>query len=171
NPAIGNPAIGNQTVTDANYTVVNTGNTAASYAVKLFGTQPAGTSLQLILSKLYSTPTQQNCQLAPKTQNVILANIPNPVFTALGSLGDPNLSDPSTTNATIALGPGESGVITVRGNVASVAAMQQIAAQLTPVVVAHAANTLDAINGIAQPPATLTLLTISFPDGIAGVSY
>src|SRR6185437_13660323 len=47
NPAIANPAIANQTVTDASYTITNNGNTVGSYAVKLFGTQPAGTSLQL----------------------------------------------------------------------------------------------------------------------------
>ncbi|MCI0351168.1 MAG: putative Ig domain-containing protein [Acidobacteriales bacterium] len=171
NPAITNPAIVNQTVTDANYTVVNTGNTAASYAVKLFGTQPAGTSLQLILSKLYRTPAQQNCQLALETENVVLASIPDPVLTPLATLGDPNLADPAITNATLSLAPGEAGVITIRGNVGSAAAMQQPVAQLTPVVVAHAANTLDGLNGITQPPATLTILTTTFVDGIAGVSY
>ena len=171
NPAIGNPAIANQTVTDANYTVVNTGNTAASYAVKLFGTQPAGTSLQLILSKLYSTPNQQNCQLGQKTQYVVLANIPDPVFTPSATLGDPNLTDASTTNSTISLAPGESGVITIRGTVGSIADMQQLVTQVTPVVVAHAANTLDGLNGITQPPATLTILTTSFLDGVSGVLY
>src|SRR6185312_5229423 len=79
NPAIANPAIANQSVTDASYTVTNNGNTVGSYAVKLFGTQPAGTNLQLILSKLYAVPIQQNCQLTLQVQNVVLASIPDPV--------------------------------------------------------------------------------------------
>ena len=168
NPAIANPAIANQSVTDANYTVTNTGNTVGSYAVKLTGTQPTGTSLQLILTKLYPVPIQQNCQLTLQVQSVILASIPNPVFESATQLADPELGNASTTNATLSLGPGETGVVTLRGNVSSLAAMQNIVSTVTPVIVSHAANT-----GSTVPSATLAIITGSgtLPSGAVGGPY
>jgi putative Ig domain-containing protein len=168
NPAIANPAIANQTVTDASYTITNNGNTVGSYAVKLFGTQPAGASLQLILSKLYATPTSQNCQLVPQVQNVVLVSIPDPVIEGAGQLGDPEIPNSSTKNATLNLRPGETGVVTLRSNVASAAALQDIVNNVTPVIVSHAANT-----GATTPPATLAITTANgpLPAGIAGITY
>ncbi|HEX7286114.1 MAG TPA: putative Ig domain-containing protein [Candidatus Angelobacter sp.] len=168
NPAIANPAIANQAVTDANYTVTNNGNTVGSYAVKLFGTQPAGTSLQLILSKLYPVPIQQTCQLALQIQTVVLASIPDPVFETANQLPDPELANSSTKNATFSLGPGETGVVTLRGNTGSLAAMQDIVSAVTPVIVSHASNT-----GTVIPPATLAITTASgaLPNGAEGTSY
>jgi hypothetical protein len=168
NPAIANPAIANQSVTDANYTVTNTGNTVGSYAVKLTGTQPAGTNLQLILTKLYPVPIQQNCQLTLQVQSIVLASIPNPVFESASQLADPELGNANTTNATLSLGPGETGVVTLRGNVSSLAGMQNIVSTVTPVIVSHAANT-----GSAVPPATLAIITGSgaLPSGAVGSTY
>jgi hypothetical protein len=168
NPAIANPAIANQTVTDASYTVVNNGNTVGSYAIKLFGTQPAGSSLQLILSKLYATPSSQNCQLTSNFQNIVLVSVPDPVIESATQLGDPELPNSSTKNATLNLRPGETGVVTLRSNVGSVAALQDILNNITPVVVSHAINT-----GGQAPPATLTITTTSgpLPAGISGITY
>ena len=168
NPAIANPAIANQSVTDASYTVTNNGNTVGSYVVKLFGTQPAGTNLQLILSKLYPVPIQQNCQLTLQVQNVVLASIPDPVFEPATQLPDPELGNSSTKNATFALGPGETGVVTLRGNVSSLAAMQNIVNAVTPVIVSQASNT-----GTTVPPATLAITTSSgaLPSGAVGTPY
>src|SRR6185312_9077338 len=168
NPAIANPAIANQSVTDASYTVTNNGNTVGSYAVKLFGTQPAGTNLQLILSKLYPVPIQQNCQLTLQVQNVVLASIPDPVFEPATQLADPELANSSTKNATFALGPGETGVVTLRGNVTSATAMQNIVNAVTPVIVSHASNT-----GTNVPPATLAITTTNstLPSGAVGSAY
>ncbi len=168
NPAIANPAIANQTVTDASYTIVNNGNTVGSYAIKLFGTQPAGTSLQLILSKLYATPGSQNCQLTPNVQNVVLVSVPDPVIESADQLGDPELPNSSTKNATLNLRPGETGIVTLRSNVGSAAALQDIVDNITPVVVSHAVNT-----GGGAPPATLAITTSNgpLPAGISGVTY
>jgi len=168
NPDIANPDIANQTVTDANYTVTNTGNTVGSYAVKLFGTQPAGTTLQLILSKLYPVPIQQNCQLTLHVQNVVLASIPNPVFEPASQLPDPELANPSTKNATFSLGPGDTGIVTLRGNLGSLADMEDLVSKVTPVIVSHASNT-----GAVIPPATLAITTASgaLPGGVAGTNY
>src|SRR5215472_14704788 len=169
NPAIGNPAIGNQSVTDATYQVTNAGNTTTSYAVKLFqkAPLPAGVNLQLILTKQYLVPSAQNCNLVQQIQNVILANVPNPVFTPAGSLGDPDLPDPAVTNATLALEPGEGGQVVIRANVSDPNVMQNLlAGALTPVVVAHPANT-----GFATPPATLAILSSALPDAVVGQPY
>ena len=169
NPAIANPAIANQSVTDATYQVTNAGNTTTSYAVKLFqkAPLPAGVNLQLILTKQYLLPVAQGCNLLQQIQNVVVASIPNPVFTPAGSLGDPNLPDPAVTNATLALEPGESGQLVIRANVSDPNVMQSIlASAFTPVVVAHPANT-----GFATPPATLAILSSTLPDGITSNAY
>jgi Putative Ig domain len=169
NPAIGNPAIGNQSVIDATYQVTNTGNTTTSYAAKLFqkAPLPAGVSLQLILTRQYLLPFAQGCNLVEQIQNVIVASVPNPVFTPAANLGDPDLQDPAVTNATLALGPGETGQIVIRANVSDPNLMQNlVTSAFTPVVVAHTANT-----GSATPPATLAILSATLPDGVIGNTY
>jgi hypothetical protein len=169
NPSIANPSIANQSVTDATYQVTNAGNTTTSYAVKLFqkAPLPAGVNLQLILTKQYLLPVAQGCNLLQQIQNVIVANVPNPVFTPAASLGDPDLPDPAVTNATLALEPGEAGQLVIRANVSDPNVMQSLlAGAFTPVVVAHPANT-----GFATPPATLAILSSSLPDAVAGRPY
>jgi hypothetical protein len=169
NPAITNPAITNSSITDASYPLTNTGNTTTSYAVKLFqrAPLPTGVQLQLILVKQYLTPIANGCDLAQSTQNIVVADVPNPVFTPAASLGDPNLPDPAITNATIALAPGETSQVVIRANVGNAADMQSLVLNnLAPVGVAHPANT-----GIAFPPATLTILSLTLPDGVVGAPY
>jgi hypothetical protein len=169
NPAITNPAITNTSITDASYPLTNTGNTTTSYAVKLFQRAPlaSGVQLQLILVKQYLTPIANGCDLAQSTQNIVVADVPNPVFTPAASLGDPNLPDPAITNATIALAPGETGQVVIRANVGNAADMQNLVLNnLAPVGVAHPANT-----GIAFPPATLTILSLTLPDGVVGTPF
>ena len=169
NPAIANPAIANQSVTDATYPVTNAGNTTTSYAVKLFqkAPLPAGVNLQLILTKQSLVPVAQGCDLKQQIQNIVVASIPNPVFTPAGSLGDPDLPDPSVTNATIALNPGETGQLIIRANVSDPAVMQNLLSNtLVPVAVAHPANT-----GVAIPSATLAILSSTLADGVVGTTY
>jgi putative Ig domain-containing protein len=169
NPAITNPAITNTSITDASFPLTNTGNTTTSYAVKLFqrAALPAGVQLQLIVVKQYLTPIANGCDLAQSTQNIVVADVPNPVFTPVATLGDPNLPDPAITNATIALAPGETSQIIVRANVGNAVDMQNLVLNnVTPVSVSHSSNT-----GTASPPATLTILSVTLPDGVVGVSY
>jgi hypothetical protein len=169
NPSIANPSIANQSVTDATYQVTNAGNTTTSYAVKLFqkAPLPAGVNLQLILTKQYLLPVAQGCNLLQQIQNVVVANIPNPVFTPASSLGDPDLPDPAVTNATLALEPAEIGQLVIRANVSDPNVMQNLlSSAFTPVVVAHPANT-----GVAIPSATLTILSSTLPDGITSNNY
>ncbi len=168
NPAILNPAMADQTTTDATYTIVNNGNTTGSYAIKLFGTQPTGTTLQLILSKSYLTPTSQNCQLASQSQITTQVSVPDPVVENAATVGDPEIPNSSTKNATINLRPGETALVTLRANVTTAAALQDIVNNVSPVVVSHAANT-----GAVTPPATLVITTTNatLNAGVVGVGY
>jgi hypothetical protein len=169
NPAITNPAITNTSITDASYPLTNIGNTTTSYAVKLFqrAPLPAGVNLQLIVVKQYLTPIANGCNLAQSTQNIVVADVPSPVFTPAANLGDPNLPDPAITNATIALAPGETSQIIIRANVGNATDMQNLVLNnVTPVAVSHPSNT-----GVSVPPATLTILSVTLPDGVVGVAY
>ncbi len=127
NPDIANPDIANSSLTDVTWTMVNNGNTTAAYNVNLFlaqqtqklcaaGQDPNSTgciSTQLILRKLYTTPAAIGCELGVQSRNVLLANIENPQFVLPGQQL-PDQNDPSLTNATLWLAPGESAKITLR---------------------------------------------------------
>jgi hypothetical protein len=127
NPDISNPDISNTTLTDVSWTVTNDGNTSASFNVNLFlaqatskicanGQTPTDNgciATQLVLHKSYTTPTTTGCTLQVQTQNVLVANIPNPRFVTPGTqAAAPN--DPSPSNATLWLAPGETARITLR---------------------------------------------------------
>ena len=127
NPAITNPAItntlpGDGIVTDVTWTVKNDGSASSAYIVELIGKQiPPGLQSQLILHKRYVTPapTSQNsagdhaCEVAYRTEDVVLANIPNPAITNTAT-GTPAITNPAITNATMALPPGEEAFVTLR---------------------------------------------------------
>ena len=127
NPDISNPDISNTSLTDVTWTVTNNGNTASSFNVNLFlaqatskicadGQSPTDNgciATQLVLSKAYSTPTTTGCEIQVQTQNILLANIANPHFVTPGTAASAS-NDPSATNATMWLGPGETARITLR---------------------------------------------------------
>jgi hypothetical protein len=161
NPNISNPNISNQSISDATYTVTNTGNTSASYRVKLVGNAPSNVHLQLIVSKASQTPISVNCQLLQEQQNVVLANVDNPVFEEASNLTDPNIPDPRVSNATFSLRPGEQALITLRGTT-DLATMQSITTQTAPVAIPHAAQTYAA-------PLFVTIA--SLPDATYGAAY
>jgi hypothetical protein len=127
NPDIANPDITNASLTDVTWTMTNNGNTTAAFNVNLFlaqqtdklcqsGQNPdvAGCiAAQLILRKVYATPTAVDCRLQVETRNVVLANIRNPRFVTPGT-GVTEQNDPSAENATLWLAPGETAKITLR---------------------------------------------------------
>ncbi len=118
NPDIENPDIENGTISDVTWTVSNTGNTTSAFNVNLFLANtgvPTGLNTQLIIYKTYKTPVvaPNGCDLRVETRNVLLYNVPNPNFVTPGE-GLPDQNDPSDTNATLSLAPGEVGRITLR---------------------------------------------------------
>jgi hypothetical protein len=167
NPNVSNVNVSNQTISDASYTITNTGNTTHSYHVQLVGEDPAGTPIQLILTKPYATPASVSCELGVESHDATLASIPTPLVVPPGDLGDPNIPDPSQANATLSLAPGETAVVTIRGRT-DVDGMREVISQLAPAVVAHGHN------GALHPYATILLVTSSnedLPVATVGVSY
>jgi uncharacterized repeat protein (TIGR01451 family) len=119
NPDIENPNILNGTITDISWNVSNDGNTTSAFNVNLFLAQagiPAGIKTQLILRKIYKTPVTaaNGCDLKFETRNILIANIPNPVFITPESGSVPDQNDPSQYNATMWLAPGDDAEITLR---------------------------------------------------------
>lgn len=142
---ISNLNISNTPVTDTTYAVTNSGNTSHSYRVALFGNNPGNTPLQLIVSKNSTTPTSVGCTLQNVPQGVVVTTVGNaPVATSLADATNPNIVDSSASNATMALAPGETAFLTLRGALTP-DQMAQLTRSLTPVVTAHGANTFAAL--------------------------
>jgi hypothetical protein len=169
NANISNANISNAPVTDATYTITNAGNTTGSYAVKLAGNAPTNANLQLILSKAYQTPTNLNCQLALQTQIVPVVNVNSPVVQGFSAaaLADPAITDPTIPNATVTLAPGESALVTIRGNLDPVA-MQNVPTLLAPVVTAHEADTNSDTRKVVI---ALFIPSSTLPSGTVNVPY
>ena len=124
NPDIENPDIENGTISDVTWTVSNTGNTTSAFNVNLLlanaaptcvAGQPCELRTQLIVYKTYKTPVldPNGCDLRTETRNLLLFNKPNPNFITPGQ-GLPDQNDPSDSNATLWLAPGEIGRVTLR---------------------------------------------------------
>ncbi len=124
NPDIENPDIENGTISDVTWTVSNTGNTTSAFNVNLLlasaaptcvAGQPCELRTQLIVYKVYKTPVldPNGCDLRTETRNLLLFNKPNPNFITPGE-GLPDQNDPSDSNATLWLAPGEVGRVTLR---------------------------------------------------------
>ncbi len=167
NPDITNPDIVNGAISDLTWTMQNNGNTTTAYNVNLFLAQQniQGLKYQLILHKTYNTPVAVGCDLKEQRNRVLVANIPNPQFVSpTGTFVDQN--DPSLTNPTLWLAPGEAGWITLRvvnpeksGDTVIVNGVpvdskiaQAVVATVTPVVVAQPVGTPEVALGQTEPP-------------------
>lgn len=186
NPNAPNADITNASIFDAIYTVTNTGNTSASYHVKLVGNNPNNIPLQLGVNKTYQTPTsstyvtptgQTSCQLTTENHNNVQALINNPPILSPTNLSDPDVQDPSSGNTTFALFPGESALIVLRGYFASYgdpnaafAAFKTLITQTVPVVASHAANT-NTNTIVVSSPLLITTTNASFTQGVVGQTY
>jgi hypothetical protein len=114
NPDIQNPDLQNGAVNDYSVDVTNNGNTTSAFQIKVDTTGDTSQFFfQLIGRRVYKTPAADGCTLTQRGQNQILFNINNP---DLGPLPDGFLSpnDPSPTNATVLLAPGETIKVTLR---------------------------------------------------------
>ncbi|TAK12921.1 MAG: hypothetical protein EPO35_10865 [Acidobacteria bacterium] len=159
NPDISNPDISNGALTDVTWTIVNTGNTTASFNVNLFLANAAaklgGVKTQLIVHKTYTTPIANECTLKTQTQTVLVANVPNPVFQAPGTSTPFDPTNPAVTNTTVWLEPGGTSKITLRlvdPNPADDVKIDPVR-DVTPVITAEPKNTED-IGTPVLPPAT-----------------
>src|SRR6185369_1284817 len=90
---ISNLNISNTPVSDATYAVVNSGNTAHSYRVALYGNNPNNVPLQVIVTKNSTTPTSASCVLLNQPQSVVVSNVNAALISAdLASATNPNIS-------------------------------------------------------------------------------
>jgi len=169
NPDITNPDITNTSlydVSEASSTVTNTGNTSSSYNVNVLGTDPlpasfgagGGSFLQLIVTKNYITQTIQGCSEIPQVTNLVVANITKPVIkdisntlpadtdAAVAAATTPDSTTGAISNVTVPLQPGESARVRVRVFQKKSDTVQFHPNQsLSPVAVAHGANTNNAV--------------------------
>jgi Putative Ig domain len=177
NQDIANQDLANASLSDAIWSAKNDGNTLASYSVKLLQNvaAPDGFNVQLIVYKTNTPLVARECTLGNQRQTLVLANVVNPIFTSPTDLTSTGITDPSKTNATVVLAPGEEVRIAVRvldpdrrDNV-----IYDIAKGLSPVLVAHGVNSTDARSGGRRPPITLVITNTmnSLPTALKSRSY
>ena len=172
NPDIANPDIANGSVSDTSWDTSNTGNTTASYSVKLLqtGAIPSAYKLQLLLHSTYRTPIASGCDLKTERHENLIGNFPHPTISTLANLANPDLTNPVVP--TLYIAPHDTAKITVRVVDPFHKGLTIDASQfLTPVVVAHAINTADLNSPNAQPPIALIITTGTLADGSAATAY
>ena len=128
NPDITNPDITNSSLTDVTWSVVNKGNTATSYQIKLLLADAkrrnllrSGAKLQLVVTKsTVAAALGADCKPVPSTQNTLVANIIDPAFVdpsnsqQFSTVVNPDITNPDITNTTVALAPGDTAYVTLR---------------------------------------------------------
>ena len=170
NQNISNQNISNQPFTDANYAVVNSGNTTHSYRVSLYGNNPYNKPLQLIATKNSQTPVAVGCTLQSLPQSSVVTQGDAVIAPTLAAATNPNIADGSPANTTVSLAPGETVFLTLRGQLTH-AQMVDLIGRLSPVVTAHGANTGQSAADFAL------LLTIqasggtTLPAAVVGTPY
>jgi uncharacterized repeat protein (TIGR01451 family) len=171
NADIENTPFADVPLTDVTWSVTNTGNTTTAFNVNLFLSQAAptaGVKVQLILHKSYLTPAAVSCDLKVRSNTVLIANITKPDFVTPDSGGVPDPNSPVGNNATLWLGPGETGKFTLRirdidptnnvtivndkGESISIDAAFVPGVSVTPIVVAQEIGTADLEAGVTVPP-------------------
>jgi hypothetical protein len=180
NPDLTNPNltftdISANSLTDATWKLTNRGNTTASFKVRLVtpGPVPANFKIQLLVNKSYAYPavslTSASCQLTQLNQNILVANILNPVFFSPTSpdLTNPDLTNPDPANATVTLEPGEIARISLRiwaPTKAQAVAFATSAVQ--PVVISQGVST-----GATGVSVALAITTLTLPGGAVSSAY
>jgi hypothetical protein len=114
NADIENADIENGSVADYSIDLKNDGNTATGYQVKFAVTGDTSPYLfQLIGRRVYKTPTAVGCEIKEAGQNQIFFNV-NLTAADLQPGAPPNPLDPSPTNTTVLVQPGEHIKVTLR---------------------------------------------------------
>ena len=167
NPDVDNADLVNGGLTDTTWTMTNRGNTAASYAVKLLLNRslPPGFLSQLIVHRVYQTPSVQGCDLKQQTQNVLLVNLPDPSFAQGPDVSNPDVDNPDVDNVTVAIPPGEQIRVTLRvydPNRFDAQTFDAVAA-VTPAMVSHSVDTVALAQGETTPKVAAPLLPTPEP--------
>ncbi len=169
---ISNLNISNVPESDSTYAVVNSGNTAHSYRIALYGNNPYGNvPLQVIVTKNSTTPASVSCVLLNQPQSVVVSNVNDALISPdLASATNPNISDSSVSNSTMALAPGETAFVTLRAALTP-EQMAELTRSLTPVVTAHGTNTNGSAPDFAALLSIQTAGGTTLPAALVGTSY
>jgi hypothetical protein len=170
NPNISNPNISNAPYTDANYAVVNTGNTTHSYRIALYGNNPNAVPLKVIATKNSQTPVAVGCTLQSQPQSTVLTEADGNLAGTLADATNPDIADGSANNATVSIAPGETVFLTLRGQL-SHDDMVELIRHLTPVITAHGANTGAAFSDFALLLSIQTAGGTTLPAAVVGTPY
>ncbi len=170
NPNISNPNISNAPYTDANYAVVNTGNTTHSYRIALYGNNPNAVPLKVVATKNSQTPVAVGCTLQSLPQSTVLTEADGNLAGTLADATNPDIADGSANNATVSIAPGETVFLTLRGQL-SHDDMVELTRHLTPVITAHGANTGAAFSDFALLLSIQTAGGTTLPAAVVGTPY
>lgn len=177
NQDLANQDLANASISDATWTVENNGNTSTTYSVKLLQNVvvPSGFTTQLILTTTNMSLVSRNCTLGFQRQTLVIANVNSPVYTSAQDLASTGIGDPTKTNATITLAPGQEAKLTIRvvDPNRSDAVTFDISKGISPVLVAHGVNSVDARGGSKRTPLTLVITTTmnALPEALKSRSY
>jgi hypothetical protein len=170
NQNISNQNISNAPYSDANYAIVNSGNTAHSYRVTLYGNNPNNIPLQVIVTKNSQAPAAVNCTIQSVPQSSVLAQADGTIAASLSDATNPKIPDGTSGNVTVAIAPGETVFLTLRGQ-ATKDQMVDLTRQLSPVITAHGANTNGAAPDFALLLSIQTTGGTTLPVAVVGTPY
>jgi uncharacterized protein YjbI with pentapeptide repeats len=174
NPDLTNPDLTNNTLTDGTYKITNTGNTTAPYTVRLIKKTdlPQGYKLQLIVYKVYTTPSAKGCTLLETTHNQLVANIVNPNFSDVSQIGTVDLTNPDPSNVSLYLEPGQQARVTVRVLApTNTAGADFVMTAVKPAIISQAPNVGFGVGVIPGNAIALIVTSSGLPDTIKNSSY
>ena len=181
NPNISNPNISNSDLAtppvDTTWTLTNSGNTAASYSLKLLtsGFLPQNAKFQLLISRVNVSPTLSvdpitlQCQLGTQGQYLPFSNITSSVFSSGTTLSEPAALDSSPNSASVALAAGEQVQVTLRTFDAPPGF--DPTSVITTAVVPQAANTGQSQPTIVASGPPIVTTTSPLPLAVVGSAY
>lgn len=180
NPHIVNPHIVNvspdSSGTDFIYTVQNGGNTTSSYSLGTYPADvPSGILVQILVYKIYTTPTALGCELNSEEHHELVVNHTNPHIVNVGPAA--SIQEKSMTlqenedvwDVHFSLDPGEQAHIVYRVYNPDPDSLQ-LQDPLVPKIISDIANVTD--GNLGQMPAyPLLIVTTSIEGGIVGEPF
>ena len=155
NANLSNANLSNASVTDIDYRVTNTGNTTQAFDVRLLATA-ATNPVQLIVSRTYTKPVANGCELQEQPDNKLVVNA--------GIVDPANPASVASQNplATFPLAPGETIQVTLR-SFSTIAEARTLATTVAPVVTAQGNPASTSVALVVQNDAALPAAKVDVP--------
>ena len=155
NANLSNANLSNASVTDIDYTVTNTGNTTQAFDVRLLATA-ATNPVQLIVSRTYTKPIANGCELVEQPDNKLVVNA------GIVDPADPASVASQNPLATFPLAPGETIQVTLR-SFSTIAEARTLATTVAPVVTAQGNPASTSVALVVQNDAALPAAKVNVP--------